>query len=149
MNNETGRSGESQARKVNYCNDSHSVGFGYLMWVFWGILGTHRFYYGKKITGVIWFFTGGVFLIGWIIDAFLIPSMAEEASEEYEAGEIDYTLCWILLSIFGLLGIHRFYMGKWVTGIIWLLTAGVFGLGYLYDLLTLNEQIDVVNAELE
>ena len=39
-------------------------------------------------------------------------------------------------------------MGKWVTAIIWFLTGGLFLFGWLYDLWTLNDQVDAVNREL-
>jgi TM2 domain-containing membrane protein YozV len=55
----------------------------YLLWFFFGILGIHRFYCGKILSGLIWFFTGGLFLIGWLVDLFMIPSMVKEANEEY------------------------------------------------------------------
>ncbi|MEE2732317.1 MAG: TM2 domain-containing protein [Pseudomonadota bacterium] len=123
---------------------THSKVIGYILWIF-GFLGSHRFYYGKPITGTIWFFTLGLLFIGWIIDLFLIPSMDREADRKYTPGKVDYTVSWILLTFLGVFGIHRFYMGKWITGLIYLLTGGLFLVGYLYDYWTLNGQIDEVN----
>lgn len=41
----------------------------------------------------------------------------------------------LLLAIFlGMFGVHRFYVGKVWTGIIYLLTAGLFGVGYIVDI---------------
>jgi TM2 domain-containing membrane protein YozV len=129
---------------VHPANDTHSKLIGYLLWIF-GFIGAHRFYYGRPISGTIYFFTLGLLLIGWIVDLFLIPSMDRAADRRYQGGDIDYNLCWILLTFLGVFGLHRFYMGKWVTGLIWLLTCGLFLLGLLYDLWTLNEQVDEIN----
>jgi len=126
-------------------NDTHLIAVGYILWIF-GFTGSHRFYYGKPITGTIWFFTLGLLGIGWLIDLFLIPAMDREADLKFRVGHIDYSLAWGLLTFLGLFGVHRMYLGKWFTGIIYLLTAGVFGFGYLYDLWTLNAQITVINV---
>lgn len=126
-------------------NDTHLKSVGYILWIF-GFTGSHRFYYGKPISGTIWFFTLGLLFIGWIVDLFLIPSMDRQADLRYHSGPLDYSVAWILLTFLGWFGIHRFYMGKWLTGILYLLTGGVFGLGYLYDLWTLNEQVSAINS---
>ena len=125
-------------------NDTHSMVMGYLLWIF-GFTGAHRFYYGKPVTGTIWFFTLGLLLIGWIIDLFLIPSMDRQADMWFQKGRYDYNVAWILLTFLGLLGIHRMYMGKWITGIIYLFTGGIFGIGYIYDYWTLNDQLSLLN----
>ncbi len=124
--------------------DTHSVVIGYILWIF-GFMGAHRFYFGKPVTGTIWFFTLGLFFIGWIVDLLFIPAMDREASIRYCPGSTDYTIAWILLTFLGVFGIHRFYMGKWFTGILYLLTGGLFLVGYLYDYWTLNKQVDLIN----
>ncbi|MEM9411649.1 MAG: NINE protein [Planctomycetota bacterium] len=120
---------------------------GYLLWFFFGLIGAHRFYYGKPVTGVIWFLSLGLLGIGWIVDAFLIPSMDRHADLTYQPGTIDYNVSWGLLWIFGLFGLHRFYQGKILTGILFALTGGLFTIGFAYDVLTLNEQIHERNVE--
>ncbi len=120
--------------------ENHSVLVGYLFWVI-GFTGAHRFFFGKPLTGALWFFTGGLLLIGWLVDIVLVPAMAREADERYPDGPYDYNVAWLLLVFLGLFGVHRFYQGKFITGIIYLCTGGLFGIGYVYDLVTLNEQI--------
>ncbi|MCI5223575.1 MAG: NINE protein, partial [Candidatus Electrothrix sp. AR4] len=106
----------------------------------------HRFYYGKPVSGTVYFFTLGLLGIGWIIDLFLIPGMDRQADLRFTPGPRDYNIAWLLLVFLGLFGIHRMYMGKWLSGILYLLTGGIFLLGVLYDLWTLNEQLSQTNA---
>jgi len=124
--------------------DTHSKTIGYLLWVF-GFTGSHRFYYGKPITGTLWFFTLGLCGIGWFIDLFLIPGMNREADLRFADGAINYSLAWLLLTFLGVFGMHRMYIGKWLTGILYLCTGGLFGFGVLYDFWTLNTQISERN----
>ncbi|MFC1813314.1 NINE protein [Thermodesulfobacteriota bacterium] len=126
-------------------SDTHRKSIGYLLWIF-GFTGAHRFYYGKPVSATIYFFTLGLLGIGWLIDLFLIPSMDRKADLRFSAGKVDYNMTWILLTFLGLFGVHRFYMGKWVTGLLYLLTGGILSFGYLYDYWTLNNQISSINA---
>ncbi|MDG0980051.1 MAG: TM2 domain-containing protein [Halieaceae bacterium] len=126
--------------------NTHSMLMGYLLWIF-GFMGAHRFYYGKQVSGTIWFFTLGLFLVGWIIDLFLIPSMDKQADWRFTEGPINYSLAWIFLTFLGIFGVHRFYMGKVFTGLLYLFTGGLFLIGWLYDLYTLNEQITQENTQ--
>lgn len=45
----------------------------------------------------------------------------------------------------GLCGLHRFYMGKWVTGLIWLLTGGLLLVGQILDLFFVGRTIERIN----
>ena len=50
-----------------------------------------------------------------------------------------------LISGMGSLGFHRFYLGKWGTGLIYMFTGGLGGIGSIYDLLTLPLQVREAN----
>lgn len=138
--------------------DTHSLVIGYCLWLF-GFTGSHRFYYGKPITGTIWFLTLGLLGIGWLIDLVLVPGMERSANRRYIEGPFDYNIAWLLLTFLGVFGAHRFYLGKWAGGLVYLAcwalastvilaipAAIVAGLFFLYDFWTLNEQVDERNA---
>ncbi len=124
---------------------THSPLLGYILWIF-GFTGSHRFYYGRPVSGTIWFFTLGLLGIGWLVDLFLIPGMNRAVDLRFREGMIDYNLAWILLTFLGIFGVHRIYMGKWLTGILYFFTGGLLLIGYIYDFWTLNEQITEINA---
>jgi TM2 domain-containing membrane protein YozV len=126
-------------------NDTHSLLIGYLLWIF-GFTGAHRFYFGKPVSGTIWFFSFGLLGVGWLLDLFLMPGLERSADARYARGPYDYTLAWLLLTFLGLFGGHRFYLGKWISGLLYLISGGLFGLGYLYDYWTLNGQVSECNA---
>ena len=128
-------------------DETHSTVAGYIFWIF-GFTGSHRFFFGKPVSGFIWLCTLGLLGVGWLVDLFLIPGMASEASRRYRLGPYNYNLAWALFIFLGVFGVHRFYLRKWPSGVIYLLSMGLFGLGILYDFATLNEQIHERNVGL-
>ncbi len=50
------------------------------------------------------------------------------------------------LFLFGLGGVHRIYMGKYGTGILWLLTWGLFGIGQFVDLIRMKSLVREANV---
>ena len=50
----------------------------YLLWFFLGVLGIHRFYLGRPVSGVIWLLTGGLLGLGWLFDLFWTGVMVDD-----------------------------------------------------------------------
>jgi hypothetical protein len=59
-----------------------NLSFAYLLaaFSFFGVAGLNRFYLGKPVTGIIWFFTGGLFLVGSIYDFITMERQVAEAA---------------------------------------------------------------------
>ena len=60
----------------------------YILWFFLGWAGVHKFYLGKTGWGVLYLLTGGIFLIGLLIDLFAIPSQVRNYNQGRLGG------CW-------------------------------------------------------
>ncbi len=58
-----------------------SLLIAYVLWFFFGLLGIHRFYLGRWITGLIWLATGGLLGVGWLVDALLTYFMVQDENE--------------------------------------------------------------------
>ena len=56
-------------------------------------------------------------------------------------------LLWSLWFL-GFAGIHRFYLGKPISGLIWFLTWGLFGMGQIFDLLLIPGMVEEKNFQL-
>ncbi len=44
--------------------------------------------------------------------------------------------------LFGFCGLHRLYMGRWASGIIWFLTGGLCFVGQIVDLVMMQRMIE-------
>lgn len=51
-----------------------------------------------------------------------------------------------LAGLVGIAGLHRFYAGRWISGVVWLLTAGLCGVGQLLDLIFIPRMVEDHNA---
>lgn len=63
-------------------------------------------------------------------------------SESFNQNKSDksFVITLVLCIFFGFLGVHRFYAQKVGTGLVWLFTAGLFGVGYVVDIILITSQ---------
>ncbi|MCH2451328.1 MAG: NINE protein [Gracilimonas sp.] len=73
-------------------------------------------------------------------------ALIQEGDLGYKKKSIATAYLFWVLSFFGILGLHRFYLGRTATGIGWLLTGGLLGFGAIYDLIALPKMVEEQNV---
>jgi TM2 domain-containing membrane protein YozV len=67
-----------------------SLLLSYILWLLGGFFGLHKFYLGRPWMGLLYFFTGGLLCLGWIVDFFTLPRQVRIAnllSQNAQAGQ--------------------------------------------------------------
>jgi TM2 domain-containing membrane protein YozV len=80
---------ELQMLDSEFSKQKKSVSATWLLWVFLGGIGGHRYYLGKIGSGILMTLTVGLFGFWTLIDAFLITGMIRKENEKIEAEIIE------------------------------------------------------------
>jgi len=92
----------------------------------------------------IWSFLLSILIINALTGIILPIVMAVTVARE---GRKSYVTAYAFLLHWGMLGIHRFYLGRYVSGIIWLFTGGLFGIGVFFDIFLTGAYIRFWNED--
>lgn len=98
------------------------------------------------ILAIILMVVGG--FVWFIVN--LIKRLRSEPDQQHpEMKSKTKAYLWYFIGLFGILGFHRFYLGKTGTGFLYLFTLGVAGVGATIDLFTLGGQVERINTDIE
>ncbi|XP_052796946.1 uncharacterized protein LOC128229224 isoform X2 [Mya arenaria] len=119
--------------------DKKSVGTAYIMAMPpFGLFGAHHYYLGNYGLGITYTLTLGIFSIGWIVDMFRMKALVKASNDptsDYGTTKVTaYILC---VSPLGIFGAHHFYLKRYLNGGFYVGTLGLFGIGWLFDMLRL------------
>lgn len=74
------------------------------------------------------------------------PQFVVNVPQPVQPDRYSVGIAYILLILLGAIGAHRFYIGKVGTGLLYLFTLGLLGVGLIFDLFTLGSQVRAQNA---
>ncbi|MFN5540623.1 MAG: TM2 domain-containing protein [Candidatus Melainabacteria bacterium] len=89
-----------------------------------------------------------------MLETMLMQSMSMEQKIEFKQAfgkkkkRKEIVLLLFFTNCIFLAGTYRYYLRKPVSGTVYLLTLGLFGIGTLWDLFTIWKEVDIANDEL-
>ncbi|KAL3885057.1 hypothetical protein ACJMK2_025241 [Sinanodonta woodiana] len=130
--------------------EKKSLADAYILGIVFGCLGAHHFYLRRFGFGVLYFFTLGLFGVGYLIDLFRMPYLValanKEIAEPKQRNKVNISDAYVLWFPCGILGFHHFYLKNPGLGVLYFLTLGVFGIGWLIDLFRIPSLVEEHNS---
>lgn len=91
----------------------------YYLTLFTGTLGFHRFALGKIFSGLVYFFTGGFFLVGWLTDLLqLFLGATKDARKRYIMPLSNLKIKLLILPVGLIAGVFLFLVYRYVCNMI-------------------------------
>ncbi|XP_039250193.1 uncharacterized protein LOC120327897 [Styela clava] len=140
--------------------NTKSLSVAYLLCIFFGIFGLHHFYLRRLGYGFTYTVTGGLFLVGWIVDIFRLPSLVRNTNDKIIRSNRDgvsldelekerhLSDAYVMyLPPFGLLGFHHFYLNRFGFGALYFCTFGLLGFGWILDFFRMSHLVAQENKK--
>ncbi|XP_013400316.1 uncharacterized protein LOC106166334 [Lingula anatina] len=136
-----------------------SIGDAYALWLPLGLWGLHHFYLRRPGIGLYYSLTIGGLGTGFIFDLFRMPFLVKRSNKELEEALRQPQIAWkyfstcylddayCLIFPLGFLGLHHFYLRRFKWGLLYLLTFGLFGIGWIIDFFRLPSLVKEANQE--
>lgn len=125
----------------------------YILCIGLGFLGAHHFYLRRPIFGLVYFFTCGLCLFGWVIDWFRIPHLVEITNQKNNSDprqpELkDLSDAYVLWMPLGFLGLHHLYLRRWGWGTLYFFTFGLLTIGWIVDGFRMKSLVQSANESI-
>jgi hypothetical protein len=67
-----------------------NIGIAYILWLIFGLFGAHKLYLRRPVMAVVYLFTLGLFLIGWVVDLFTMNEQVDQCNDKiFESEGLD------------------------------------------------------------
>jgi len=131
----------------------------YQLWFPLGWLGLHHIYLQNYLKAFAYFLSFGIWGFGFLLDGFRMKRLVEEANKEkQEEGLKKLTtayMCWFPFG--GFIGLHHYYLcfgphhfhpRRLLLAILYTCTFGLFGIGWMADIILLRKAVNKINNEI-
>lgn len=118
----------------------------YILGIPFGLIGAHHFYLGRKVFGIVYACTLGLFGLGYIYDLIRMKWLVRHANRD-GTKTMMVSDAYLIGVLGGLFGAHHLYLGNKGLFILYLCTLGYFTMGWIVDLFRMKYLVKDHNSQ--